>query len=76
MARLEERLEEARISSAARTIGRLQLASLVPQSSGDGLVAFDVFKLRDRVVGEYRDYVESFVHIYDQRIEEFVRDKL
>jgi ATP-dependent helicase YprA (DUF1998 family) len=39
-------------------------------------VAFDVFKLRDRVVGEYRDYVESFVHIYDQGIESFVRDKL
>ena len=39
-------------------------------------MAFDVFKLRDRVVGEYRDYVESFVHIYDQRIEGFVRDKL
>ena len=36
----------------------------------------DVFKLRDRVVGEYQDYVESFVHIYDQRIERFVRDKL
>ena len=39
-------------------------------------MAFDVFKLRDRVVGEYKDYVESFVHIYDQRIEGFVRDKL
>ena len=39
-------------------------------------MAFDVFKLRDRVVGEYRDYVESFIHIYDQRIEGFVRDKL
>ena len=39
-------------------------------------LAFDVFKLRDRVVGEYKDYVESFVHIYDQRIEGFVRDKL
>ena len=39
-------------------------------------MAFDVFKLRDRVVGEYRDYVQSFIHIYDQRIEGFVRDKL
>ncbi len=26
---------------------------------------FDVFTLRDRVVGEYRDYVESFVHILE-----------
>src|SRR5687767_7626879 len=43
---------------------------------GEQFVAFDVFRLRDRVVGEYRDYVESFVHIYDQRIEGFVREKL
>ena len=39
-------------------------------------MAFDVFKLRDRVVGEYKGYVESFVNIYDQRIEGFVREKL
>ena len=26
---------------------------------------FDVFRLRDRVVQEYRDYVESFVHVLD-----------
>ena len=39
-------------------------------------MAFDVFKLRDRVVGEYKDYVESFVHIYDQRIESFISDRL
>ena len=29
-------------------------------------VAFDVFGLRDRVVGEYRDYVESFIHVRDR----------
>ena len=39
-------------------------------------MAFDVFKLRDRVVGEYKDYVESFVHIYDKEIERFVQAKL
>jgi len=32
--------------------------------------------LRDRVVGEYRDYFESFVHIDDPEIEKFVRKKL
>jgi hypothetical protein len=32
-------------------------------------MAFDVFALRDRVVDEYRDYVESFIHILDPRIE-------
>ncbi len=37
---------------------------------------FDVFALREKVVSEYRDYVESFVNILDERIEEFVRDRL
>ena len=32
-------------------------------------MAFDVFGLRDHVVREYREYVESFVHIRDQRSE-------
>jgi ATP-dependent helicase YprA (DUF1998 family) len=39
-------------------------------------MAFDVFGLRDHVVREYRDYVESFIHIRDQRIERFVQDML
>ncbi len=39
-------------------------------------MAFDVFTLRDRVVGEYRAYVESFVHILDPAIDAFVRDRL
>ncbi|MCC6316004.1 MAG: DEAD/DEAH box helicase, partial [Thermomicrobiales bacterium] len=39
-------------------------------------MAFDVFDLRERVVGEYRDYVESFVRILDPDIDAFVRDTL
>jgi len=39
-------------------------------------MGFDVFELREKVVGEYRDYVESFVNILDERINEFVRSKL
>src|SRR5271165_3983204 len=39
-------------------------------------MAFDVFGLRDHVVREYREYVESFIHIRDQRIERFVQDTL
>jgi ATP-dependent helicase YprA (DUF1998 family) len=35
-----------------------------------------VFKLRDAVVNEYRSYVESFVRVYDKRIDDFVRQKL
>jgi hypothetical protein len=37
---------------------------------------FDVFRLRDRVVQEYRDYVGSFVHVLDPRIDDFVRERL
>jgi hypothetical protein len=37
---------------------------------------FDVFRLREHVVGEYRDYVESFVHVLDPRIDAFVRERL
>lgn len=39
-------------------------------------MTFDVFALRDRVVREYRDYVESFVRVLDPRIDEFVRRQL
>jgi very-short-patch-repair endonuclease len=39
-------------------------------------VPFDVFRLRDHVVREYRDYVESFVHVLDPRIDRFVRERL
>ena len=37
---------------------------------------FDVFALRDRVVGEYRGYVESSIHILDDGIEVFVRAEI
>ncbi len=36
----------------------------------------DVFALRNRVVQEYREYVESFVRVLDPRLEEFVRQRL
>ena len=36
----------------------------------------DVFKLRDAVVNEYRDYVESFVRVLDPGVDQFVRQRL
>ncbi len=39
-------------------------------------MAFDIFALRDRVVGEYRDYFESFVNILDDQVAEYVRERL
>src|SRR5271157_1348662 len=34
----------------------------------------DVFALRDKVVSDYRHYIESFVRIQDERTDKFVRD--
>lgn len=34
----------------------------------------DVFALRDKVVSNYRHYIESFVRIQDERIDKYVRD--
>jgi len=36
----------------------------------------DVFGLRDRVVDDYRGYVQSFLRIADERIAEFVTGRL
>jgi len=36
----------------------------------------DVFRLREAVVDEYRQYVESFVRVLDPRINDFVRQQL
>src|SRR5713226_776428 len=35
----------------------------------------DVFALRDRVVDDYKRYIESFVRIRDKRIDQFVREQ-
>lgn len=39
-------------------------------------MTLDVFKLRESVVSEYRDYVESFVQVLDPRIDKYVRGRL
>ena len=39
-------------------------------------MALDVFQLRDRVVEEYRDYVQSFVRVLDDRIDDFISSRL
>jgi hypothetical protein len=36
----------------------------------------DVFSLRDRLVGEFRSYVRSFIHIADDQIRELVDSAL
>ncbi len=39
-------------------------------------MTLDVFKLRETVVSEYRDYVKSFVQVLDQRIDNYVQKML
>ena len=36
----------------------------------------DVFGLRERVIGDFQQYVESFLHIDDPRIANFARERL
>ncbi|MFG0252771.1 MAG: DEAD/DEAH box helicase, partial [Phycisphaerales bacterium JB038] len=36
----------------------------------------DVFKLRDEVIGDYADYIGSFVTIRDERVQQVVTDGL
>ena len=38
--------------------------------------SLDILQLRDRVIGEYRQYIESFLQIKDPRVETFVREEL
>ena len=39
-------------------------------------MALDVFRLKDSVVSEYRDYLQSFVQVLDPRIDEYVNEML
>ena len=39
-------------------------------------MAIDIFQLRDSVVSEYADYVNSFINIRDDRVSEFVAEEM
>lgn len=51
-----------------------------PLSSEERVVkkqkALDIFKLRDQVIGDYRNYIESFLEIKDSRIKQFIKQEL
>lgn len=40
------------------------------------LPTLDIFNLRDEVIGDYREYIESFLKIRDQRVKTFVDQEL
>ncbi len=44
-----------------------------PQTPDSGL---DIFNLRDEVIGDYRKYIESFLKIWDERVQSFVHGEL
>ncbi|HEY5138674.1 MAG TPA: DEAD/DEAH box helicase, partial [Methylococcales bacterium] len=44
-----------------------------PQPPDSGL---DIFNLRDEVIGDYRNYIESFLKIRDERVQSFVHGEL
>ena len=39
-------------------------------------MTLDVFRLKESVVSEYRDYLQSFVHVLDPRIDDYVAEML
>ncbi|MGK7898542.1 MAG: DEAD/DEAH box helicase, partial [Xenococcus sp. (in: cyanobacteria)] len=59
-----------------RRHGRIDLTpSPSPQKRGEQK-ALDIFKLRDEVIGDYRNYIESFLEIKDPKIEQFIKQEL
>ncbi len=47
-----------------------------PNPDPSPIPAFDVFALRDRLITDYRQYLESFLKVRDRRVDAFVQDKL
>ena len=58
-----------------RRHGRIDLTPS-PSSERGEQKALDIFKLRDEVISDYRNYIESFLEIRDRRVAEFVRQEL
>lgn len=48
----------------------------LPQSTSQVIDTMDVFELRDKIVGDYTDYIRGFIQIKDVRIEEKVNYEL
>lgn len=47
-----------------------------PTSSDDSRTPLDIFRLRDKVINDYRRYIESFLTIRDNRVKNFVDEEL
>lgn len=58
--------------------GRTSIAKTVPAdlTENQPRPALDIFNLRDEVIGDYREYIESFLKIRDERVQAFVHQEL
>ena len=73
---LSESLERQLTEWCDRRQGKLNLTpNPSPEKRGEQK-ALDIFKLRDEVIGDYRNYIESFLEIRDRRVAEFVKQEL
>ncbi len=69
-------LEQQLIEWCDRRQGKQSQTILFPQDKAEENKALDIFKLRDEVIGDYRNYMESFLEIRDRRVAEFVQQEL
>lgn len=67
---LEQWINQRRGRTSGQDLFPAQLAA-----TGDR-PTLDIFNLRDEVIGDYREYIESFLKIRDQRIKDFVDQEL
>jgi hypothetical protein len=73
---VSEGLERQIIEWCDRRQGKLNLTTSGSSEKSGEQKALDIFKLRDEVIGDYRNYIESFLEIRDRRVEEFVQQEL
>ena len=73
---LSESLERQLIEWCDRRQGKQPQTKLILKDKAEEQKALDIFKLRDEVIGDYRNYVESFLEIRDRRVAEYVQQEL
>jgi hypothetical protein len=77
---LSESLREQLINFINQRLGKTANSQLpTPDSQGktpNSSKSLDIFQLRNEVIDDYRQYIESFLKIRDIRVREFVNQEL
>jgi superfamily II DNA/RNA helicase len=73
---VSESLEQQLTEWCDRRQGKLNLTPNSSLEKKEEQKALDIFKLRDEVIGDYRNYIESFLEIRDRRVADFVKQEL